>query len=228
MWKELISTIYQKVKQPLKPWLEWVQAPPLCEQLELLWDSEILKTGEVLEWRLSDPHLVTEMERIEHDAYQGVTMWRGIDFYEDMVYNARSFYLQGLIDEELIAFVGVRRDAKDVHISNFVVRPDWQSVGIGSSVLHQLQELLPDLERDTLTLEVRESNVRAQRFYQRHGFVVERLEKNYYANNHENAYWMTYQSPDVPVTLMDTDAALGQKNRLRIRKKNENDHNFSY
>ncbi|MDO4680027.1 MAG: ribosomal protein S18-alanine N-acetyltransferase [Aerococcus sp.] len=217
MWNARIKTLYQKIKQHVRAWAELFQEEPLNEQVELLTNKEALANGEWVEWRLSDPTLIHEMETIEHDAYLGVTMWHQIDFYEDMIYNPRSFYLQGLIQRELVAFIGVRRDAKDVHISNFVVRSDWQSHGIGSRMLQQLQRLLPQLNRPSLSLEVRATNVRAQAFYQRHGFIIERVEENYYTNNHEDAYWMTYQDN---AEVNGTDSVpLPAEGCLRIRKE---------
>lgn len=226
MWKERIKAHYQHIRQQLQPWLETLQGEVLAEQVTLLTTTDTLPDGTTVEWRVSDPKLIPAMTQIEEVAYAGVLMWRAEDFYDDMIYNARAFYLQALVEQQLVAFVGVRRDTQDVHISNFVVAPAWQSHGLGGRILAQLQALLPQLKRTRLSLEVRESNVRAQRFYRRHGFSVAQVRPRYYTNNQETAYWMTYRAPKAPDA--QAPSGLPPLTLLTIRKKNENDHNFSY
>jgi ribosomal-protein-alanine N-acetyltransferase len=78
----------------------------------------------------------------------------------------------------------------EVHLGNIAVAPAHQGQGIG-------QELLDDLFTEAsagggrvLTLEVRESNLAAQRLYLRNGFKPVALRRRYYPDNHEDAIVM--------------------------------------
>ena len=47
-----------------------------------------------------------------------------------------------------------------------------------------------ELDAEAVTLEVRESNIAAQRAYENCGFASEGIRPNYYEDNHENAVIM--------------------------------------
>lgn len=163
---------------------------PLYQQLN--WPRRVvsLHSGQLIRLEFSNTAHVEKMERIETKAYSGKLMWSAIDFYEDMVYNPDTFYIQALDEQGLIGFIGCRRDEQDVHISNFVVCESYQSQGLGHQLLAQVEAIIPDLHRNRITLEVRESNQRAQHFYQREGFTIRRVVQRYYHNG-ENAVYMT-------------------------------------
>jgi ribosomal protein S18 acetylase RimI-like enzyme len=68
-------------------------------------------------------------------------------------------------DEEVVGFVDFRIHEHSCNLHTMVVIPNWQSNGIGSSVL----ELLMESSRE-LTLSVLKSNPRARSLYERKGF----------------------------------------------------------
>ena len=76
----------------------------------------------------------------------------------------------------LVAMAGVA----EVHLLNLTVAPAQQHRGHGRAMLEGLAERARALHAETLWLEVRESNLRAQDLYRRFGFETVGLRKRYY------------------------------------------------
>ena len=84
-------------------------------------------------------------------------------------------------------FCAFWRVADQAHINNLAVRPDLRRRGLGSQLLEAVISEVQQLGADTLTLEVRRSNVAAQRLYLRAGFREEAVRKSYYTQPVEDA-----------------------------------------
>jgi len=109
---------------------------------------------------------------------------------------------RGEIYNQPISFplVLVEREAKDiigyiiywhikdkVHINNIAIHPDFRRRGIAESVL---REILTHIEREGaafVTLEVRPSNFPAISLYNKLGFKVLGIKKDYYSKPREDA-----------------------------------------
>lgn len=80
-------------------------------------------------------------------------------------------------------------DAREAHILNLCIRPDWQGKGLGRVLLDRLLAVAREHHAETIFLEVRPSNQAAIKLYQRAGFTEAGVRKNYYpaANGRENA-----------------------------------------
>jgi len=75
-----------------------------------------------------------------------------------------------------IAMPGV----EEMHLLNITVAPQHQGQGLAQRLLAHLAGLCRAAQAQTLWLEVRQSNARALRLYQRWGFEAVGLRKNYY------------------------------------------------
>lgn len=71
-----------------------------------------------------------------------------------------------------------------IEIEYIIVHDDYRKRGIGSILLKELEKY--DIKN--ITLEVRESNKHAIKFYQKNGYNIQTIRKNYYDN--ENGYLM--------------------------------------
>lgn len=81
----------------------------------------------------------------------------------------------------------------EVHLLNITVAPDYQGQGWARVMLDGLRLWAINHQAQTLWLEVRQSNTRAQSVYAAHGFVEVGRRKNYYPaahNERENAIVM--------------------------------------
>lgn len=68
----------------------------------------------------------------------------------------------------------------EAHVLNVCVHPGWQGRGFGRRILERLLRLAREHEADTVFLEVRASNVVAQRLYESAGFNEIGLRRGYY------------------------------------------------
>jgi ribosomal-protein-alanine N-acetyltransferase len=85
------------------------------------------------------------------------------------------------------AFCAFWRVADQAHINNLAVRPELRRRGLGSQMLEAIIAEARRLGAATLSLEVRRSNVAAQRLYLRAGFREEAVRKSYYTQPVEDA-----------------------------------------
>ena len=75
----------------------------------------------------------------------------------------------------------------EIHINNFALRPRFRAQGIGTGLLRQVLAEGRNLGARRATLEVRASNELARRLYERMGFYVAGIRRNYYTNPVEDA-----------------------------------------
>lgn len=81
--------------------------------------------------------------------------------------------------------------ADQAHINNLAVRPELRGRGLGRELLEGVIREAQRLGAGSLTLEVRESNVPAQRLYARAGFSPAGVRKSYYTSPVEDALILT-------------------------------------
>ncbi|KAA9291683.1 ribosomal protein S18-alanine N-acetyltransferase [Aerococcus urinae] len=194
MWKECFDRWLFQLGNKITQLFADEPGQALSQQIDL--DKATLTFGldQELDLAISDSEWIDQMVALERAAYDGHQMWSKKDIYNDMLYNPSTFYLQAFKEKELLAFVGCRRDKESIHISNLAVLPSYQSLGIGSKLLDLVKHLAPELERDSITLEVRLSNEGAKKFYLREGFKATGKMVRYYRDNHEDALTLTWQN----------------------------------
>jgi ribosomal-protein-alanine N-acetyltransferase len=85
--------------------------------------------------------------------------------------------------------------ADEVHILNIAVEPEYQRTGCGRQLLQFALDFGEEQGARSAFLEVRASNLAAQKFYAHFGFHRVRIRKQYYSDNKEDAYvmrkWLT-------------------------------------
>lgn len=97
-------------------------------------------------------------------------------------------YIVAKVDNRVIGYAGMMfaEDARDgsssAHITNIAVDPKWHRHKVGTRLMLALAKLARESGVVGLTLEVRSTNVAAQRLYHRFGFLQEGLRKRYYEN----------------------------------------------
>lgn len=104
--------------------------------------------------------------------------------------NEASTYIVAKLNSEIVGFAGIWDGVDQMHITNIVVKKDFRRKGIANLLLNELINITKALNKSELTLEVKESNIAAQKLYLKNGFKNLGLRKNYYSNS-ENAIIMT-------------------------------------
>lgn len=96
-------------------------------------------------------------------------------------------YVLRTAESPAAAFCAFWRVADQAHINNLAVRPELRRRGLGSEMLEAVIAEAHRLGAGTLSLEVRRSNIAAQRLYLRAGFREEAVRKSYYTQPVEDA-----------------------------------------
>ncbi len=121
---------------------------------------------------------------------------------------------------QLLGFVGMRTEGTKGHISTLAVRPEWQGRGLGELLLlTALEQSLADAVR-AVTLEVRVSNLVAQRLYQKYRFVRTSRLHGYYHNG-EDAFLLQAGPLDDAYRQMLRERRVLLAEKLRTWKKEE-------
>ncbi len=103
-----------------------------------------------------------------------------------------------------------------LHLANFAVHPQQQRRGFGGLLLQALFRLAQRLEVETIELEVRESNLAAQRLYHRHGFKAVGERPNFYDHPDETAILMDGPVPTQLDSILPASIARSYPGGLRL------------
>ena len=113
------------------------------------------------------------------------------DSYAQEIKNPVSLYLVAIIEDKIIGFIGTWNVLDESHITNVAVHPDYRQLKIGSLLLESLINVCQANYNTTFfDLEVRQSNIPAQKLYSKYNFVKNGIRKGYYADNKEDAVLM--------------------------------------
>lgn len=93
-------------------------------------------------------------------------------------------------EETIIGAAGVRNIVGVGEITNVMLLPEYRGQGTGRRMLTELMDRGRRLGAKDFTLEVRQSNERAIKLYEKLGFVCEGVRKDFYRNPTENALIM--------------------------------------
>lgn len=95
-------------------------------------------------------------------------------------------------EDKIVGFVDYMITFNSATISQIAVLPNYRKKGLGSKLLEEMEKSFPkeiDDVVETITLEVRESNINAISFYKKNGYENVVIKKHYYKNG-ENAVYM--------------------------------------
>ena len=107
--------------------------------------------------------------------------------YDELSLNpfARMYVIED--EQGFVGYMGLRVDDQ-ADMMNFAVVPEKQRQGYGKTLLHHVLNELQKEGIKQLTLEVRESNIKAQKLYEACGFKKSHIRKNYYPNEDAIVY----------------------------------------
>ena len=128
-----------------------------------------------------------EVMTIERNAF--AKPWQKRVFLKELN-NEYAYYLVGVYQQEIAAYIGAWFLADRCHITNLATAKSYRRLGFAGKLIEYLCDKSKNLEIKRLTLEVRSSNQKAQTLYKKHGFIKLGIKKNYYSNNNEDAVLM--------------------------------------
>lgn len=115
---------------------------------------------------------------------------------------------------QVLGYGGFWKVVDEAHISTIAVHPRMRRRGLGELLMVRMIEEAIALGAAFVTLEVRVSNVAAQRLYEKYGFERVGRRKEYYTDNREDAWIMT--APDIQTPAY---RALLERNKRALREK---------
>ena len=104
--------------------------------------------------------------------------------------NQLTTYLVMEVSGKLVGYAGFWLVAGEAQITRVAVLDAERGQGFGTRLTAALVNKAWAMGAEAITLEVRESNLAAQRAYLTCGFASEGIRPNYYEDNHENAVIM--------------------------------------
>ena len=107
--------------------------------------------------------------------------------FKDELKNNVANYLVGCIDNRVVGYVGAWFILDEAHITNVAVKPEFRRQGIANKLIIEFINLAKINNIESITLEVRASNIAAQTLYKTFGFIEQGIRKRYYADNNEDA-----------------------------------------
>ncbi|NIA14368.1 MAG: ribosomal protein S18-alanine N-acetyltransferase [Nitrospiraceae bacterium] len=136
--------------------------------------------------RLEKSH-IPEIMPIEREAYP--EPWTIGMFHQDAVSPSACFYVAHL-DGQLVGYVGMWVVIDEAHITSVTVHQAYRRRGLGRMLLEYILNVARHLGLSHATLEVRETNIAAQRLYYSMGFQHVGRRKEYYSKTREDAIIM--------------------------------------
>ena len=139
---------------------------------------------------LGDVHHVLEVERASFP-----TPWTTDIFYHELTDNHHAHYYVVEWEKGIIGYAGMWVVIDEAQITNIAVLPDFRGKRIGEKLFQHMLFTAVSFGTERLSLEVRESNIVAQKMYQKFGLVPGGIRKNYYTDNQEDAIvmWVNFK-----------------------------------
>jgi [ribosomal protein S18]-alanine N-acetyltransferase len=136
------------------------------------------------------PADLDEVMAIERTSFR--YPWSSNFFLEELqVVCARSIVAQ--VNDKIVGYVLFWLLPEEIDIHNIAVHTDFRRQRVGQTLLHQVVEQARSRNSARVTLEVRVSNIAAQKLYDSVGFVSQGLRKGYYSNDGEDAVIMVLE-----------------------------------
>lgn len=134
---------------------------------------------------LDDIDAVQEVERASFPV-----PWPANAFRHELTQNKNAHYIVAREGERIVGYAGLWLSLDEAHITTFAVLPEHRRRKIGERMLLALFDRAEKLGAEWLTLEVRASNLPAQRLYEKYGFRPAGIRRRYYSDNNEDAIIM--------------------------------------
>ena len=142
------------------------------------------------------PIVIDEMKLDDIDAVQEVERasfpvpWPANAFRHELTQNKNAHYIIAKEGDHVVGYAGLWLSLDEAHVTTFAVLPDYRRRKIGERMLLSLFDRAEKLGAEWLTLEVRASNLPAQRLYEKYGFRPAGIRRRYYSDNNEDAIIM--------------------------------------
>jgi len=121
--------------------------------------------------------------------------WTEDIFHMEIEKNDQAHYFILKTENKVIGYVGMWVVIDDAQITNIAILPEFRGKKFGEKLFGFVCQKAIQMGVKRLSLEVRASNVAAQKMYRKFGLVPGGIRKNYYTDNREDAIvmWVNLQ-----------------------------------
>jgi ribosomal-protein-alanine N-acetyltransferase len=124
--------------------------------------------------------------------------WSSEMFLSELTVGGGSYARGAFLGETLVGYLFAILVMGEAHLGNLAVDPGYRRRGVAQRLLDDLLAAARRHGDARVTLEVRESNLEARKFYERNGFLDVAIRKRYYRNPMEDAIVMLLTLPGGP------------------------------
>jgi len=132
---------------------------------------------------------IADVQEIERSSFP--VPWPANAFRHELTQNRNARYVVAREEGRAVGYAGLWLMVDEAHITTFAVLPEHRRRRIGERMLQRLFEIAEDMGAEWLTLEVRVSNLAAQRLYEKYDFRRTGVRRRYYSDNNEDALIMS-------------------------------------
>ncbi|MBE7011781.1 MAG: ribosomal-protein-alanine N-acetyltransferase [Ruminococcaceae bacterium] len=133
----------------------------------------------MIEYKKMDLSHIKEVAQIEGlcfpNRFGEKTFLRELD-------NKIAYYIVAISHGKVAGYGGLWNICGEADITDIATHPDFRRMGIGEGILDELIKYCKENKITKINLEVRESNIPAQKLYEKLGFIYDGQRKNYYEN----------------------------------------------
>jgi ribosomal-protein-alanine N-acetyltransferase len=131
-------------------------------------------------------------EVIEIERMSFTTPWSENAFLKE-IHKLYSLTRVAVLGDKVIGYICANYIMDEGHIMNLAVHHNFRRRGIGTKLVEEILDELKENDCRYIYLEVRFSNLRARNFYERFGFRVAGIRRNYYTSPIEDAALMMHK-----------------------------------
>lgn len=131
---------------------------------------------------------IAGVQEIERSSFP--VPWPANAFRHELTQNKNARYIVAREGETIVGYAGLWLMVDEAHITTFAVLPEHRRRRVGERLLQRLFDIADEMGAEWLTLEVRVSNIGAQRLYEKYGFRRAGVRRRYYSDNNEDALIM--------------------------------------
>ena len=132
---------------------------------------------------------IDEILQIEEKCY-GAHHWSRESFLTELSNKISSYRCVLNHEKKCVGYMGIWKIMDEAHVTNLSIHPDYQNKKLAHKLLLSMIDECYKEKIKYITLEVRESNEKAIKLYEKFGFKSLGIRKNYYQDNNESALIM--------------------------------------
>ena len=138
-------------------------------------------------FRLCEEKDLTAVMELDREAF--FDPW-SLDTWHRELQNPIAVWIVEEVDRTVVGYAGIWNVAGEAQIMRVAVRKALRNQGLGLMLTQELLQKAWEAGAEAVTLEVRESNIAAQKVYERCGFASQGIRPGYYSDTGEGAVIM--------------------------------------